>query len=89
MTPDDEFNRRRKSGARVTALLGRAQSLAALGRRPGAADAFDALAEVRASDGRLGDAVAVMDNGVVVHAGSMAELAENEDMQRSLLGLAL
>ena len=38
---------------------------------------------------RLGDAVAVMDNGVVVHAGSMAELAENEDMQRSLLGLAL
>ena len=38
---------------------------------------------------RLGDAVAVMDNGVVVHAGSMAELAEKEDMQRSLLGLAL
>ncbi len=38
---------------------------------------------------RLGDAVAVMDNGVIVHAGSMAELADDEDMQRSLLGLAL
>jgi branched-chain amino acid transport system ATP-binding protein len=38
---------------------------------------------------RLGDSVAVMDNGVVVHAGSMRELAENEEMQRSLLGLAL
>ncbi|MBE2261216.1 MAG: ABC transporter ATP-binding protein [Burkholderiaceae bacterium] len=38
---------------------------------------------------RLGDAVAVMDNGVIVHAGSMAELANDEDMQRSLLGLAL
>jgi branched-chain amino acid transport system ATP-binding protein len=38
---------------------------------------------------RLGDSVAVMDNGVVVHAGPMRELAENEQMQRSLLGLAL
>jgi branched-chain amino acid transport system ATP-binding protein len=38
---------------------------------------------------RLGDLVAVMDNGVVVHAGSMKELAENEELQRSLLGLAL
>jgi len=38
---------------------------------------------------RLGDTVAVMDNGVVVHAGSMKELAENEELQRSLLGLAL
>ncbi|MGA0570027.1 ABC transporter ATP-binding protein [Variovorax sp. VNK109] len=38
---------------------------------------------------RLGDTVAVMDNGVVVHAGSMAELAANEELQQSLLGLAL
>jgi branched-chain amino acid transport system ATP-binding protein len=38
---------------------------------------------------RLGDTVAVMDNGVVVHAGSMKELAEDEELQRSLLGLAI
>ena len=38
---------------------------------------------------RLGDTVAVMDDGRVVHAGSMAELAEDEALQRSLLGLAL
>jgi branched-chain amino acid transport system ATP-binding protein len=38
---------------------------------------------------RLGDTVAVMDNGVVVHAGSMRELAEDEELQHSLLGLAL
>ncbi|MBC7469237.1 MAG: ABC transporter ATP-binding protein [Ramlibacter sp.] len=38
---------------------------------------------------RLGDSVAVMDNGVVVHAGSMQELAQDEALQRSLLGLAL
>lgn len=38
---------------------------------------------------RLGDHVAVMDNGCVVHAGSMRALAEDEDLQRSLLGLAI
>mgnify|MGYP001627353508 FL=1 len=38
---------------------------------------------------RLGDSVAVMDNGVVVHAGPMRELAEDEELQHSLLGLAL
>jgi branched-chain amino acid transport system ATP-binding protein len=38
---------------------------------------------------RLGDTVAVMDNGQVVHAGSMRELADNEELQHSLLGLAL
>lgn len=38
---------------------------------------------------RLGDTVAVMDNGVVVHAGSMQALAEDEELQHSLLGLAL
>jgi len=38
---------------------------------------------------RLGDTVAVMDNGVVVHAGAMKELAEDEALQHSLLGLAI
>jgi branched-chain amino acid transport system ATP-binding protein len=38
---------------------------------------------------RLGDTVAVMDNGIVVHAGSMQELADDETLQTSLLGLAL
>jgi branched-chain amino acid transport system ATP-binding protein len=38
---------------------------------------------------RLGDAVAVMDNGMVVHAGRMADLAADETLQQSLLGLAL
>lgn len=38
---------------------------------------------------RLGDTVAVMDNGVVVHSGSMAALAADEELQHSLLGLAL
>jgi branched-chain amino acid transport system ATP-binding protein len=38
---------------------------------------------------RLGDTVAVMDNGQVVHAGSMRALAEDEELQHSLLGLAL
>ena len=38
---------------------------------------------------RLGDSVAVMDNGRVVHAGSMQALAADEALQQSLLGLAL
>jgi branched-chain amino acid transport system ATP-binding protein len=38
---------------------------------------------------RLGDSVAVMDNGRIVHTGSMKELAENEELQHSLLGLAI
>ena len=38
---------------------------------------------------RLGDHVAVMDDGRVVHAGPMQELAENESLQKSLLGLAI
>lgn len=37
----------------------------------------------------LGDRVAVMDDGRVVHAGAMAELAENEELQQRLLGLSL
>jgi branched-chain amino acid transport system ATP-binding protein len=38
---------------------------------------------------RLGDSVAVMDNGRVVHSGSMQALANDEALQSSLLGLAL
>jgi len=38
---------------------------------------------------RLGDRVAVMDNGCVVHAGAMQALAEDTALQQSLLGLAL
>ena len=37
----------------------------------------------------LGDFVAVMDNGRVVHAGAMADLADDESMQQRLLGLSL
>jgi len=37
----------------------------------------------------LGDRVAVMDNGRVVHAGAMTQLAEDEAMQHRLLGLSL
>ena len=38
---------------------------------------------------RLGDTVAVMDDGRVVHAGSMQALAEDVQLQQSLLGLSL
>jgi len=37
----------------------------------------------------LGDQVAVMDDGRVVHAGSMADLAADETLQQRLLGLSL
>jgi branched-chain amino acid transport system ATP-binding protein len=37
----------------------------------------------------LGDQVAVMDDGRVVHRGAMAELAENDELQHRLLGLSL
>jgi branched-chain amino acid transport system ATP-binding protein len=37
----------------------------------------------------LGDRVAVMDNGRVVHAGAMAELTADESLQQRLLGLSL
>ena len=36
-----------------------------------------------------GDTVAVMDDGRVVHRGAMAELAEDQALQRRLLGLSL
>jgi len=38
---------------------------------------------------QLGDTVAVMDNGRVVHRGSMAALAEDDELQTRLLGLSL
>ena len=38
---------------------------------------------------RLGDHVAVMDNGKVVYAGAMQALAEDTALQQSLLGLSL
>lgn len=38
---------------------------------------------------QLGDTVAVMDNGKIVHRGLMAELAEDEALQTQLLGLSL
>ena len=38
---------------------------------------------------QLGDQVAVMDGGRVVHAGTMADLAGDEALQQSLLGLSL
>ena len=37
----------------------------------------------------LGDAVAVMDNGRIVHTGAMAALADDHDLQHRLLGLSL
>lgn len=38
---------------------------------------------------RVGDFAAIMDNGQVVHAGAMAELAADEALQTRLLGLSL
>ncbi|MBP6501928.1 MAG: ABC transporter ATP-binding protein [Rhodoferax sp.] len=38
---------------------------------------------------KLGDTVAVMDNGKVVHAGSMQALSDDAALQKSLLGLAI
>ena len=37
----------------------------------------------------LGDTVSVMDDGRIVHAGSMRELADDQDLQQRLLGLSL
>lgn len=38
---------------------------------------------------RLGDQVAVMDDGVIVHYGSMSEFSDDIRLQQNLLGLAL
>ena len=37
----------------------------------------------------IGDTVAVMDDGRIVHRGTMRELAEDESLQTRLLGLSL
>lgn len=37
----------------------------------------------------LGDTVAVMDDGRIVHRGAMAELADNPELQQKLLGLSM
>jgi branched-chain amino acid transport system ATP-binding protein len=37
----------------------------------------------------IGDTVSVMDNGRVVHSGTMAALAADEQLQHRLLGLSL
>lgn len=37
----------------------------------------------------VGDTVAVMDDGKVVHSGTMKDLAENTELQTSLLGLSM
>jgi branched-chain amino acid transport system ATP-binding protein len=37
----------------------------------------------------LGDHVAVMDDGRIVHRGAMADLARDESLQQRLLGLSL
>ena len=58
------------------ALLGRAQALTALDRRPEAANAFDALAELRATNGKLADAVDAARRGL--------ELAEGRERRRML-----
>ena len=60
----------------VAAMLGRAQALVALGRRADAADAFDALADLYASSGRLADAVDAARRGL--------ELAEGRHRRRTL-----
>ena len=58
------------------AMLGRAQAFAALDRRPEAADAYDSLAELRASSGKVADAVDA--------ARRALELAEGRERRRTL-----
>ena len=43
----------------------------------------------RVSGYSVGDTVSVMDNGRVVHSGTMADLAADEALQHKLLGLSL
>jgi len=38
---------------------------------------------------RLGDYVAVMDDGIIVHNGRMCEFSDDVHLQQKLLGLAL
>ena len=58
------------------ALLGRAQALTAMGRRPQAADAYDAAADTLAANGKLADAVDASRRGL--------ELAEGRERRRTL-----
>ncbi len=59
-------------------------------RRLKATDTTILLVEQNFSVARaLGDNVAVMDDGRVVHRGSMAALADDEGLQQRLLGLSL
>lgn len=58
------------------ALLGRAQALTAMGRRPQAAEAYDAAADVLAANGKLADAVDSARRGL--------ELAEGRERRRTL-----
>ena len=58
------------------ALLGRAQALTALDRRAQAADAYDAVAEVQAANGKLSDAVDSARRGL--------EMAEGRERRRTL-----
>ena len=58
------------------ALLGRAQALTALDRRAQAADAYDAVADVQAANGKLADAVDSARRGL--------ELAEGRERRRTL-----
>ncbi len=58
------------------ALLGRAQALTAMGRRPQAADAYDAAADALAVNGKLADAVDAARRGL--------ELAEGRERRRTL-----
>lgn len=66
----------RLSARDEAALLGRAQALDALGRRPAAAEAFDVLAETRGAAGKLADAVDAARRGL--------ELAEGRERRRTL-----
>ena len=58
------------------ALLGRAQALVAMDRKSDAADVYDTLAEVRAANGKLADAVDAARRGL--------ELAEGRERRRTL-----
>ncbi|HVV92370.1 MAG TPA: ABC transporter ATP-binding protein, partial [Hyphomicrobiales bacterium] len=65
-------------------------NMAAAFRELKAADTTILLVEQNFAFARsLGDQVAVMDNGRIVHAGTMAALADDRALQERLLGLSL
>mgnify|MGYP003460415633 CR=1 FL=1 len=67
-------------GAIAQALHAQGATVAISGTRREVLDAFAA---------KLGDTVAVMDDGRIVHRGPMSDLAVNADLQTRLLGLSL